>query len=205
LYQQAGFTYLAALLLVAIMGAVLGATATVWHTMNRRDKEQDLLFIGHEFRKAIRLYYDRSPGGARQYPKTLEDLLLDKRQTGVVRYLRRVYADPLTGKKEWGIVKGPGDTIMGVYSLAEGAPIKTGGFDESDKEFEGKSSYAEWQFVHQAAQSTAAPRPPGVPPAPGAPPVGPNSEAPPAAPPGAAVPAASPAAPATPPPATPEP
>lgn len=155
--RERGFTYPGVLLLIAIMGAVLAGTATVWRTMSQRDKGRDLLFVGHEFRKAIGLYYERTPGAAKQYPKNLEDLLLDKRQTGTTRYLRRLYVDPMTGKKEWGLVRGVGGGIVGVYSLSADAPIKTGNFDEADKEFEAKSSYAEWKFVYVPKQMATAP------------------------------------------------
>lgn len=158
---QPGFTYLAVLLLVAIMGAVLAGTATVWRTMSQRDKERELLFVGHEFRKAIGLYYERTPGGAKQYPRKLDDLLLDKRQPGVARYLRRLYVDPMTGSREWGLVKGPGETILGVYSLSTETPIKTGNFDEVDAGFEGKGSYSEWKFVYRPTQPAVTAPPAG--------------------------------------------
>lgn len=148
--RQRGFTYLALLFMVAIMGAVLGATAVVWRTMNQRDKEQELLFIGHEYRRAIGLYHERTPGAAKLFPKKLEDLLEDKRQTTLTRYLRKRYNDPLSGSKEWGLVTGPGGTIMGVYSLSDKTPIKTGNFDEDDKEFAGAASFQAWKFVYQA-------------------------------------------------------
>ena len=164
--RQRGFTYLAVLFLVAIMGAVLAATATVWHTLAQRDKERELLYIGHEFRSAIGLYYERTPGTAKQFPKKLEDLLEDKRQTNLARYLRKRYLDPLTASKEWGLVVGPGETIMGVYSLSQATPIKTGNFEEADKNFEGANSYQDWKFVYAPKLPTAAPLPPTVAPPP---------------------------------------
>lgn len=160
--RQRGFTYLGVLLLVAIMGAVLAATVTVWHTLAQRDKERELLYIGHEFRAAIGLYYERTPGAAKQFPKKLEDLLEDKRQTTLARYLRKRYIDPLTASKEWGRVAGPGDTIMGVYSLSHAVPIKSGNFEEADKDFEGASSYQDWKFIYKPKPS-AAPLTPAVP------------------------------------------
>jgi type II secretory pathway pseudopilin PulG len=186
-----GFTYLAVLFLVAIMGAVLAATATVWHTLAQRDKERELLYVGHEFRSAIGLYYERTPGAAKQFPKKLDDLLEDKRQTTLARYLRKRYIDPLTASKEWGLVPGPGETIMGVYSLARAVPVKTGNFDEVDKNFAGASSYQEWKFVYAPKIATPPNPPPGaiaIPPipappiAPGAPPGIPASLPPPIAP-----------------------
>ena len=173
--RQSGFTYLGVLLLVAIMGAVLAATATVWHTLAQRDKERELLYIGHEFRAAIGLYYERTPGVAKQFPKKLEDLLEDKRQTNLARYLRKRYIDPLTASKEWGRVPGPGGTILGVYSLSHAVPIKSGNFEEADKDFEGASSYQDWKFIYT-------PKPPAAP-------------APAAA---AVIPSSAPAAPSTP-------
>jgi type II secretory pathway pseudopilin PulG len=167
--KQGGFTYLAVLLIVAIMGAVLAATATVWHTMSQRDKEADLLFDGHEFRRAIGLYYERTPGAAKQFPKKLEDLLQDKRQVQLSRYLRKIYVDPMTGKKDWGLVKGPGDVIIGVYSRSDETPVKTGNFDEVDKEFEGASTLSDWKFVYEPGKGGPGGAIPAAPPTPGAP------------------------------------
>jgi len=162
---QRGFTYLALLFAVAIIGAVLGATAVVWRTQVQRDKEQELLFVGHAYRLAIAEYYEKSPGGAKQYPKKLDDLLEDKRQARLTRYLRKLYVDPITGSKEWGIVAGPAETIAGVYSRSTKAPIKTGNFDEVDKDFNGAVSYTDWKFL--PAQPTPGATPAGQAAAPG--------------------------------------
>ncbi|MHB1245236.1 MAG: type II secretion system protein [Sulfuriferula sp.] len=146
--HQRGFTYLIVLFMVAIMGAVLAATTMVWHTVAQRDKEQELLYAGHAFRRAIGLYYERTPGTAKQYPKKLTDLLEDKRQASLTRYLRKIYIDPFTASKEWGLVPGPGGTILGVYSRSDATPIKTGNFGKADQNFTGKGSYQDWQFVY---------------------------------------------------------
>ncbi len=154
--RQRGFTYLVLLFMVAIMGAVLAATAMVWHTLAQRDKEQELLYAGDAFRRAIGLYYERTPGAAKQYPKKLDDLLEDKRQVSLARYLRKIYVDPLTAGKEWGLVPGPGGTLMGVYSLSRETPIKTGNFDKADQDFAGKGSYRDWRFVYVPTQAVPA-------------------------------------------------
>lgn len=146
---QRGFTYLAVLFLVAIMGAGLAAVATVWQMMLQREKEQELLFIGHQFRRAIGLYYERTPGAAKQFPADLGQLLRDDRYVTNQRYLRRIYDDPMTGRAEWGLVKTPDGRIMGVYSLSEAAALKTGNFAMADAEFAGKTSYSEWKFIHR--------------------------------------------------------
>lgn len=145
---QRGFTYLGLLFLIAVMGLALAATGTVASIDRQREKEKDLLFVGGQFRQAISRYYERSPGGLKQYPPNLEALLQDSRYPGTRRYLRKVYADPMTGKADWGLVEGPGGTLMGVYSLSNTKPLKVGNFNEVDHAFEGKPSYAEWKFVY---------------------------------------------------------
>lgn len=165
--QQRGFTYLVVLFAVTIIGAVLASTAVVWHALVQREKEQELLFIGHAYRQAITQYYESTPGTAKQFPKALEDLLEDKRQTRLTRYLRKLYRDPMTASKEWGLVKGPDASIIGVYSLSARTPIKSAGFDEVDREFVGAASYVDWKFVYtqpaQAAPPATSPNPAGAP------------------------------------------
>jgi type II secretory pathway pseudopilin PulG len=141
----AGFALLALLVVVALMGAALASVALVWHTQAVRDKEQELLFVGQEFRKAIASYLSSSPGG-QQYPKRLEDLLVDPRFPSIKRHLRRIYTDPFTGEAKWGLVLS-GDAILGVYSLAVGAPIKHARFPAGLEAFADARSYADWKFI----------------------------------------------------------
>lgn len=147
MYQR-GFTYLMLIFVVAIMGVLLASTALVWHTVAKHEKERELLYAGHAFRRAIGQYYEQTPGAAKQYPKTLADLLDDRRQAALTRYLRKIYLDPLTASRNWGLVPGPNDTIMGVYSLSREKPLKTGNFDTEDADLEGKNSYHDWQFSY---------------------------------------------------------
>ena len=157
---QRGFTYLTILFMLAIMTGGLALAGEVWNTSAMREKEAELLFVGNEYRKAIERYYLSGP--QRQYPKSLEQLIKDPRQPGTVRYLRRLYPDPITGKDEWGLVKSADGGFAGVYSLSEAAPLKTAGFAVRDATFEGKTKYAEWQFVFApvaAASKPAAPKP----------------------------------------------
>lgn len=138
--RQRGFTYLTALLLVAAVGASLAVVGGLWSQASQREKEAELLWIGEQFRQAIGLYYQRSPGTAKRYPEKLEDLLEDRRFLTVQRYLRRIYADPMTGKPQWDLISAPSGGIMGVRSLSGGQPVR---------EREGARRYAEWTFVYE--------------------------------------------------------
>lgn len=142
--RQQGFTYLLVLFIVAVIGSGLAVAGTMWETAARREKEAELLFAGHQYRAAIARYYLAGP---RQYPPALEDLLKDPRKPNTVRYLRRLYPDPMTGKP-WVLIKAPTGGILGVHSVSEDAPLKTGGFSVPDAAFEDRKSYAAWTFVY---------------------------------------------------------
>lgn len=145
--RQSGFTYLAVLFAVVIMGALLAMAADVWHTTRLRERERELLVVGNEFRVAINRYYASSPGGQRHFPGNLGDLLLDPRYPDRPhRYLRRIYRDPITGTADWGEERNVAGEIVGVYSQSMDAPLKSSGFRTRDHAFEGKTKYSEWVF-----------------------------------------------------------
>ena len=155
--KQAGFSYIGLLIAVAMMSALLSRVAIYWHQAVQRDKERELLVIGDEFRTAITRYYEDSAGPQKIYPMQFEDLLEDKRVPVIRRYLRKLYHDPITGSTEWGIIKGPGGSIAGVYSLSDQAPLKIANFGTGDEGFAKKKHYSEWQFVYAAGAPLAAP------------------------------------------------
>ena len=147
--RERGFTLAGMLIAVALFGGGLAAYGELASHAAQREKERDLLFVGNQIRQASGAYYERSPGGAKRFPQTLEDLLEDKRYPMAQRYLRRLYPDPVTGKPEWGLIAAPGGGgIMGVHSLSQAAPIKSGGFDARDSALAGAARYADWQFSY---------------------------------------------------------
>jgi type II secretory pathway pseudopilin PulG len=148
-YRQAGFTYLALLFTVAVAGVVLAATGALWSVEAQREREVELLFVGNQFRQAIRSYYEQSPGMLKHYPMNLDELVKDNRYLGVKRHLRRIYTDPIMGRSEWGLLMAPEGGIMGVRSLSDRAPIKRSTFLLRDAMFEGKDMYSEWHFVYR--------------------------------------------------------
>ena len=143
---QSGFTYLYVLMLVALIGMGLAAAGTLWQTEAQRHREADLLFIGDQYRQAIRSYYELDPAQPR-LPQNIDELLEDNRRPDLVRHLRRAYRDPLTSDA-FALIRAP-DTqgIIGVYSQAAGHPFKIGGFLPEDEAFSAATRYADWRFV----------------------------------------------------------
>jgi hypothetical protein len=167
-----GFTYLFALFALAIASAMAARGSVVWHTESVREREQELIRIGEEFRGAIGTYYERSPGAVKRYPEKLDDLLRDDRYLSLQRYLRRIYRDPFTGKAEWGLVQAPTGGIMGVYSLSTGKPMKTADPHETGVKFSNARHYSDWKFTYvpvaPVLSMPATDRKESTPPAPGA-------------------------------------
>jgi len=145
---HSGFTYLTLLISIAIMGAVLASFGVMWSTAQQRENERELLFVGGQFRNAIAQYHLNSPGNAKRYPASLDNLLKDNRQLATKRYLRKIFIDPMTRSNKWGLVKSADGRIMGVFSLSEEQPLKTDNFSSENLRLKGKKKYSEWHFVY---------------------------------------------------------
>jgi type II secretory pathway pseudopilin PulG len=162
---EGGFTYIALLIAVAIIGAGLAGVATVAHTFAQRENEKQLLFVGNEFRTALNHFYATN----QRYPNRLEELVADEGKIKVERHLRKLYFDPMRGKADWGTVNLPNGQIVGVYSLAQETPLKTGGFAARDGAFKDAHKYSEWLFLAEGQTAllsvpadAAAPKPSGL-------------------------------------------
>jgi type II secretory pathway pseudopilin PulG len=140
----AGFTYIGLLFAVAILGITLSAVGVVWSTQIRREKEEQLLFVGDQIRLAIGRYV-ASGGG---FPESLTDLVEDKRTPVARHYLRRIYPDPMTNSVDWDLIKAPEGGIIGVASASKEKPLKIANFPGDDLGFDNAESYSNWQFVY---------------------------------------------------------
>lgn len=145
--RQHGVALLGLLIAVAISAIGLMAAADVWSTTLQREREQELLFVGSQYLKAIERYYNTTPGTAKSLPASLDELIEDKRFPAPVRHLRRLYPDPMTGSNEWGIVLA-GTKIAGVYSKSDKPVFKRANFEKLNAGFEGKGMAQEWKFVY---------------------------------------------------------
>lgn len=167
---QAGFSFLGLLFLLAGMGVALAALGTVWSTAAQREREQDLLFIGDQYRRAIESFW-KIPlpvGTPRRLPKDFGELLEDPRFPKTVRHLRQVWHDPFTASREWGLVREPDGGFSAVYSLSAKEPLKRGNFPADYLQFNEARSYRDWVFrfdVEKAQREAqkAQPQAPGRP------------------------------------------
>jgi len=154
-HRQRGFTYLGLIILVAILGLVGAAGLKMGSLLQRQAAEQELLDIGAQFSDALYSYAAATPPGQPQQPPNLAALLRDPRFPQVRRHLRKLYADPITGRAEWGLLYQPGGNgIIGVHSLSPAAALKVGNFEARFAGFDGKARLSEWHFMVDARVSS---------------------------------------------------
>ncbi|MDD1749419.1 MAG: type II secretion system GspH family protein [Methanothrix sp.] len=172
-----GFAYIALLVVIVVIGISLGAAGKYWSNVVLRDKEEELIFRGDQYRQAIELYY-KAVLTAPQYPASIDDLLMDNRTATGKRHLRQRYKDPISGEDFVEIKDPTTNRIIGVHSPSDKQPFKQAnfppvysrkltplppraGFPANPNDFEQKGSYSDWLFV-----STIIPAPPGQVPGP---------------------------------------
>lgn len=148
--KQRGLVLLAILLFILVATLAAGSMVQVYQTQTQREKEEQLLFVGDQYRRAIQAYFNTfPPGSARAWPPSLEVLLNDTRFPTPIQHLRRLYPDPMTGKADWQLVT-DGGGLSGVRSRSTLAPFKVSDFPEPYKNFENQTSYGDWVFSVKA-------------------------------------------------------
>lgn len=150
--RQAGFTYVAMLLALAVFGVGLAAIGESWSAASQREREEELIQIGSAYVRAIGSYYERSPGTPKSYSQRLEDLLEDRRFAGVERHLRKVYRDPFTNSEQWGLVRAPDGGIIGVFSQSDKDTLRRQPLVLPNAVVVTGAHYSDWKFVYKPKQ-----------------------------------------------------
>jgi len=114
--SEEGFTLIAVILLLAILTISMAVAAPRIAKEIQRDRELETMHRGKQYARAVRLYYKKF--GA--YPPNVDALVM----TNQIRFLRKKYIDPTTGK-DWkpvyvGQAKAP--TAMGFFGQVLAGP-----------------------------------------------------------------------------------
>ncbi|WNM57105.1 hypothetical protein [Candidatus Nitrospira allomarina] len=120
LANQNGVTYLFVMILVVVMSIATLEVTQPWSVIMQRDREAELQFRGTSIAKAIERFVAdweiQKATRPNQWPRTLEELT----KKSPKRYLRKVYADPMTGD-QFALIK-IGQEIHGVRSTSIETP-----------------------------------------------------------------------------------
>ncbi len=91
-----GYLLLTVLVMIFLMLLALSIAAPRVAKQIQRDKEQEAVERGLQYKRAIQLYYKKF--GA--YPSDIKQL----ENTNQIRFLRKRYKDPITGKDDWRLI-----------------------------------------------------------------------------------------------------
>ncbi len=94
--RRSGFALLFVFMLSAAIAVMLYREMPRIVFQGQREKEQLLIDRGEQYKRAIQLYVRKN----KKYPASLDDI--EKSQD--IRFLRKKYKDPLTGKDDWRII-----------------------------------------------------------------------------------------------------
>jgi hypothetical protein len=123
--RDAGFSLAALVFIATAVSILLSAAYPAYQMQAKRQTEEELIFRGEEYTRAIQKFY-RKFG---VYPPSVDALV----QTNGLRFIRRVYKDPITGKDFRLISISPDGTLLGSTLPTQrmnntplfGAPLQT--------------------------------------------------------------------------------
>lgn len=117
--NERGYALVVLLMIATLMLVALTAALPSIYQEGQREREEELLFRGNEYARAIALFYRQF----RRYPVSVNDLL----STSGFRFLRRPYTDPMTRQGKWRFIHAAANgaildsRTMGSNRPAEGA------------------------------------------------------------------------------------
>jgi type II secretory pathway pseudopilin PulG len=147
-----GYMLLVMIVMVAVILIALSVAAPIIAKDIRRDKEVESMHRQEEYVRALRLYYRKF----KSYPPSMDAL----EKSNNVRYLRKQYIDPLTGKADWRIihvgenqttVKGFfGEPLGGLGSGGVGQIMGVGSARSGDSILtpNQQTTYDTWEFLY---------------------------------------------------------
>jgi type II secretory pathway pseudopilin PulG len=119
-YMLAVVMVFTTVLLVSLSGAMID-----WQKAMQREREEELIFRGKQFMRAIELWQRKFPG---TYPTTTDALL----STNNTRFLRKKWKDPITNSDDWRLIKmNPDGSISGLTIIPSGSPLGPSSFGAS--------------------------------------------------------------------------
>jgi len=116
--QECGYALLIVMMAATILLISLTAALPSIYVAGQREREEELIFRGNEYARAIMLFQRQF----RRYPTSVKELL----ETNGMHFLRRAYADPMSRKGEWRFIHADANGVV-LDSRTLGRPAGTPG------------------------------------------------------------------------------
>src|SRR6202789_4616364 len=95
--SEEGYVLIAVMFMLAILVIALSVAVPKISKQIQRDRELETMRRGKQYVRGVKMYYKKF--GA--YPPSIDALV----KTNEIRFLRKKYVDPTTGKDEWKIIR----------------------------------------------------------------------------------------------------
>jgi hypothetical protein len=106
--NEVGYSLAMVMVLTTILVVGLSEVVVNWQKAMQREREEELIFRGKQYIRAIELWQRRFPG---TFPTSVDALL----NTNNMRFLRKRWKDPITNSDEWRLIKmNPDGSISGL-------------------------------------------------------------------------------------------
>ncbi len=105
--RERGYALLILLFMVALLSFAAAVAVPRVLVQGQREKEEEMVFRGEQYARAIGLYYKRYG----RFPQKMEELVEPKNN---IRFLRQLYKNPMRRDGQWRILRvAPDGTILG--------------------------------------------------------------------------------------------
>ena len=154
--SERGFAMAGLLVTIALLSLAMSVAMPTWKTMAQREKEEELLWRGQQYDRAIQLYRKKNAApGAPSVDKLVEG-----------RFLRKKYKDPITGGDFELVGVSQAGNAPGVQQPQRGFGQLVGGVRSKSKAkslriVNGRSVYSDWQFTYVPWKPPGQPTTPG--------------------------------------------
>lgn len=155
--KEAGYTLVSLIAAMAVSSILMATIAPTWRYLVIRDREEELIFRGEQYKEAIERYNAKFNG----LPLKLEDLVKE-------RCIRRLYKDPMT-KDDFELIyatpagntresKLPADDLRRVTMTGPGSSslpiigVVSRSQDQAIRKYQDKELYREWEFIAGTSQ-----------------------------------------------------
>lgn len=102
--SEAGYILLVVMMMATLLLISLAAAVPSIYVEGQREKEQELIFRGEQYARAIILFHQQF----RRYPSSIKELL----HTNNLSFLRQAYPDPMTRSGEWRFIHATANGVI---------------------------------------------------------------------------------------------
>ena len=132
--KEAGYTLAVVMVFTSVLLVTLSGAVINWQKAIQREREEELIYRGKQFMRAVELWQRKFPG---TYPTTIDALL----STNNTRFLRKKWKDPITNSDEWRLLKvNPDGSISGLTVIPGSGPLGASNYGGSSSSSSASSS-----------------------------------------------------------------